>query len=149
MKEKKKKNNKWWKGNHLLPPTSRPVPSQFASEGYMEILPSVFITEHDVIGQRISLYLIQLLPLPSSCWPQPTSWRGKARKIGRKSSWCCASIAKTLVCYQCCFGHKLKHNRTGAAIKTINPDAIHKRKHGRIRAETLKKRKMILSCTWL
>lgn len=109
--EEKKKSeiSKWYKGNRSLPPTSRMMACQSPSNGYLprNILPSVAVAEHEVTWNGIIYPLVssaqvsQMCPLPASC-PHPTfSLCDMLCKL-------CSAIAKTLVCYQCCFSDESK-----------------------------------------
>lgn len=77
-------------------------------------------------------HLSWLCAFPTFCAP-PANLLGY--RVGKEKSLMpdkhCSAIAKTLVCYQCCFSHKSKWQQYGPAMRKINsvptrPSKIYK-----------------------
>lgn len=124
---KEERRNKWCEGNHVPPPTGRPMSSKSPSNGHLGRQPcllSLFFTaEHDA-----KLFEISLLWTPvsfPSCNPsQPPAYtlQRQSGKETKPSCLCkhCSAIAKTLVCCQHCFSHKSKTQHLMGFIKRVN-----------------------------
>lgn len=110
------KKNQWCKSNHHQPTHAQTIPEQQTPWNTPAPHP-IFIAEHDVIQCRTSLWLVWVScsshdSSQSLDHPWPTCWasvQGAEKALALcKQFW---ATAKTLVCWQCCFGHKSKPQR--------------------------------------
>lgn len=108
---KKAWQNRWCKGSHSLPPTSRRMPRQRPSNSSLPKTPlcSVFNAIMMSCGRRYGQFESAVLAVSSpSLLAVRTEWDAE-------KAW----VLKTLVCCQCCFSHKSETQHLGAAVGVV------------------------------
>lgn len=101
---------------------------------FLFFCPPACMAEHDVLVSGISVALVswgqlsQPCPLPASCQPQPTRWRGGVRNR-ETLTLCkrCSATAKPRVCYRHGFRHKskMRHHPSGKKLGDCDENELH------------------------